>query len=406
MKSKKILLAILAIMLVLGMMVNGCDSGEKDPPMYEPPSIDDNSSVDYYNNLEPVMAVNTNRAIAREGYSTIIGVPDSLLDSAREVYGRASTPRANFSVFNADKEIVRIVKQNGTTCTIAGIKMGSARIIAKIGDQSATIIVAVVPNVINYRLPSSQIIALNSGDTAGAWWSDNRPDSLPGDFNNYKSEPTHQLAWNWRNPGSSYGYSGTTCGIDILAYYVDPITINRRGWVRTTYDFGGWFYNLNGDTNTMTNGVQTNGTVKLELDPQFVYDNGIPYLEITHKLTNTGDSTLTGQKFGASADVMIFDNDRAPLTHLPYGALMTDQSSSAVLPKLKLRLVCQEVQGVDDVTSLWLGTWGTGSHRNSIYTDKRDNVTGVDSALCFSYQNITLNAGETKTFKVRFTQTQ
>lgn len=157
----------------------------------------------------------------------------------------------------------------------------------------------------------------------------------------------------------------------------------------------------------MTNGVQTDGNVKLELTPEFVYDNGIPYLEIRHKLTNTGLTPLTGQKFGASADIMIYGNDQAPLTYLQYGALMTDQTSSGsitYLPKIKFRLVCQNVQGVDNVSTLWMGTYG--SERRYVYEDRRQDVTGRDSAMNFSYQNINLNPGESKTFVVRYTQVQ
>jgi hypothetical protein len=195
-----------------------------------------------------------------------------------------------------------------------------------------------------------------------------------------------------------------------LAYYVDPTVINRRGWVRTTFGFGGWFYYLNDVTNAMTNGVQVNGDVKLELEPEFVYDNGVPYLQITHKLTNNGSTRLINQKFGASADVMIYGNDRAPLTYLPYGVLMTDEYTTyggvQYYPTIKFRLICQELGGVDNASTLWLGGWESGRHRNYVYTDQRENITDIDSALCFSYQDIELNPGETKTFVVRFTQVQ
>jgi len=151
----------------------------------------------------------------------------------------------------------------------------------------------------------------------------------------------------------------------------------------------------------MTNGVQTNGNIRLELIPEFVYDKGIPYLQITHKLTNTGSTKVTNQKFGASADIMLFDNDYAPLTYLSYGALMTNAATS---PTIKFRLVCQNVTGVDNVSTLWMGRYG--SELANIYVDKRENVTGVDSAMNFSYRNIDLNASQSKTFVVRFTQIQ
>ncbi|MDR3342142.1 MAG: hypothetical protein LBT14_05025 [Treponema sp.] len=80
---------------------------------------------------------------------------------------------------------------------------------------------------------------------------------------------------------------------------------------------------MNGVQSGMTNGV------KLELAPSFVYINGVSYLQLTHKLTNTSGKTVTGQKFGAAADIMIHTNDRAPLAINSDGVI--DQT-----PKTKL----------------------------------------------------------------------
>jgi len=164
------------------------------------------------------------------------------------------------------------------------------------------------------------------------------------------------------------------------------------------------------DKTTEIDGTQTVGDVKLELKPEFVYDDGVPYLQITHKLTNTGTNNLTGQKFGASADVMIYGNDSAPLTYMrEYGALMTDEmkyGSTTYLATTKLRLVCLNVPNINTVNTLWLGTWNGGEHRDHIYEDKRVDVTNSDSALCFSYNGISLNAGESKEFVIRYTQVQ
>jgi len=111
---------------------------------------------------------------------------------------------------------------------------------------------------------------------------------------------------------------------------------------------------------------------------------------------------------------MIYGNDRAPLTYIQqYGALMTNEHSdyygNQILPTIKLRLICQNVPGVDKVSTLWLGRYGLGgSERNYVYTDQRDNIAAneMDTAINFSYQDITLNPGESKEFIVRFTQVQ
>jgi len=399
---KKIFITLTSLLLgfTLFFAVVSC---KDDEPAQEPPP----PSVSDYSNLEPEMAKNPNRAVARAGATTSIGIPDYMLTSS-SIDSRASVS-AQFVVDPRDTAIAQIVSQNGTTCQIKGLLLGSARIIVTVGNQTATIVIAVTPSDNLYKLPAAQVRQLGSSGTFyDAWWASDKPATLPSDYESYRADPTYSLAWNWRNKGKSTGASGQDCGLDILAYYVDPVVPNRRGWVSTTFYFGGWHYDLNGTTNNMVDGVQVNDNVKLELVPEFVYDRGVPYLQITHKLTNTGNIRLTEQKFGASADVMIYGNDQAPITYLPYGALMTDLSSSygfTYLPKIKLRLVCQSMPGIiDDVSTLWIGQYG--SERNYVYVDKRDDISGYDSALNFSYQNITLDPGQTKSFVIRFTQVQ
>jgi len=407
MRKQRIFLVMLAIGLVLGMTIVGCSNGtttkvEEERPSGPPPSVSD------YYSLEPQMAENPHRAVARTGGTTTIGIPSSIRSASR-----AGNETATFAIHEGDEGIAEIVSQNGTTCQIRGLQLGSARIIVTVDGRSATVIIAVTPSESLYTLPAASVKKLGNSTFYNAWWNNDKPDYLPSDVDDYTSEPTYQLAWNWRNPtgtGSSFGASSPNCGIDILAYYVDPEVENNRGWVRTTYGFGGWHYDLNGTTSKMTNGVQVNGDVKLELIPEFIYDNGVPYLQITHKLTNTGSTQLTEQKFGASADVMIYGNDHAPLIYLRYGALMTDETMSGginYLAKIKYRLVCQNLQGVDDVSTLWLGRYP--GERSHVYEDQRESITSsnsTDTALNFSYQNITLDPGQSKTYVIRFTQVQ
>jgi hypothetical protein len=313
-----------------------------------------------------------------------------------------------------DLDIAQIISQDGSTCTVKGLKLGNARIKITTGGQSATVIIAVAPEQTYYKLPATQEVRIGNV-TSRSGFANAYVGSLPSDFGNYSTEPTYRLAWNWRNPedyySGNYGASGINCGIDIAGFFIDPGNSDRQGWVRTTYGFGGWFYDLNGITNAMTNGVQTNANgVKLELVPSFVYDNGVPYLQIIHKLTNTGSTAQRAQKFGATADVMMYTRDDAPLTAMPYGALMTDEHTSGSItyrPTIKLRLISQGLAGkVDNVSTLWLGEWAGGLHRYYIYEDQREDVRGQDSAIAFSYQNIDLAAGETKEFTLWFTLVQ
>ena len=393
--------------LILGIafvfMVIGCDDAVRPPP----------GSVDYYSSQEPAMTPNPSRGAVRAGGISQIGIPDYLLSGMSPSISRASAS-ATFEVHHDDTDIAEIVSQNGSTCQIKGLKLGSARIIVTVGSESATMIIAVSPSQSMYTLPAGQVKSLADTTFYDAWWTSSRPSSLPDDYENYRADPTYSLAWNWRNVNdyeNYHGASGYDSGIDMLAYFVDPGVPNRRGWVMTTYYWGGWAYDLNGVQEKMINGFQEDSNVKLQLVPEFVYDNGVPYLQITHKLTNKTGSTLTGQKFGAGADVMIKDMDEAPVAALPYGALMTNEVEYLgihYLPTVKYRLVCQGIPGIiDNVTTMWIGHYGY--ERENIYTDRRIDIpynNTYDSALSFSYQNITLAAHETKEFVVRFTQVQ
>jgi hypothetical protein len=379
-----------------GMQINGAEAYFANATFIidTNPDSEKKDSVDGFKEDEPNMGENKSRGSVRVGGTVTIKIPSPL----------SSSGPATFAVNSADTSIARINSSTNTDCIVQGLSIGTARITVTVGGQSAIVFVSILPDQTGtYKLPSGQGKKLGTYSTWDNGLS-NRPGDLPSDYANYTAEPTTQLAWNWRNKGGTHGASGEDCGIDFLAYYVDPANSNKRGWVKTTYDFAGWHYDLNDKTNNMTNGVQTEGNIRLELTPEFVYDNGVPYLQITHKLTNKGSSKVTNQKFGASADIMLYGNDSAPLKYMKYGALMTNATATAPNPTIKFRLVCQNVQGVDNVSTLWMGSYG--GERNYVYVDKREDVTGIDSAMNFSYRNIDLNAGESKTFVVRFTQIQ
>jgi len=270
-----------------------------------------------------------------------------------------------------------------TRGNVSGLTIGNAFISI---NETEYISVAVVPNVSFYVVPESQSSLLPPESRASA--------SSTSNFNEYRTEPTFRLSWRFNNKGEHKGASGPNGGIDIFG----------RGanyqWLWTTYRQGGWFYSLNGVMREMIDGYQkdSNG-VSLTVRPEFVYEEGVPYLQLRHFLQNTNDFPVTGQRFGASADVMIHNNDHAPLVLTPYGAYMTDNPSS---PSLELMFICLSGNGITPVDTLWLGAYDEG-HLEYIYSDRRSDVRGADSALGFSYQNINLAPGEIKEFVVRFT---
>jgi len=398
MKRTTYLVMTLVLLGVFTLAFTGCSESTKPTPPAGPAT-----SVDEFLAQEPVMADNPSRATVTSGGVGNISIPDYLVPSGM----RRSEVNAHFAIHPDDTEIAEIVgSPDGASCQIRGLQLGSARVIITVGSASASVIIAVSPSEPLFTLPAGLECTLANTTYQSAWWNDYRPDSLPDDYASYVGEPTMQLAWKWRNNTTNYGASGTNCGFDLLSYFVDPVVPDRRGWTRTTYGFGGWHYDLNGVTNGMVDGVQTVDNVRLTLTPRFIYDNGKPYLEMTQTVTNLGTTRLEEQKFGASADVMIFNRDSAPVYNLTYGALMTNAQGS-YLPTMKLRLVCQNIRGIDDVSTMWIGRYS--GERNHVYDDQREPITPeapYDSALNFSYQNITLDPGESKDFVIRFTSVQ
>jgi hypothetical protein len=83
---------------------------------------------------------------------------------------------------------------------------------------------------------------------------------------------------------------------------------------------------------------------------------------------------------------------------------MTDARDSEI-SNLNLRFICKTGNNISPVNTVWIGRWNEGEHREHIYDNgvSSDYRDGVDSAMAFSYTDITLTAGEVKYYTVRFT---
>jgi len=330
---------------------------------------------DYPSAELPVSTAALPSAVLREiGYRSVkVGETKSLADIVNDkdvAFWRSSTP------------LTASVDSNGA---VTGLRIGNGYISI---NESEYISIAVVPAESFYHVSESEEALLPQE-------SKTSHDSTRN-LTEYRTEPTFRLAYRFANKGENNGASGPNGGIDILGRGQD------YEWLWTTYYQGGWFYDLNGVKRMMVDGYQkdANNGVELTVKPEFVYDNGVPYLQLRHILHNPTPSAVTEQKFGASADVMIHKNDYAPLTHTDYGAYMTDSPAN---PALELMFVCEPADGINPVDTLWLGGYNDKTHLNHIYDDRRSGVSGIDSAIGFSYQKIDLAPGETKEFIVRFT---
>jgi hypothetical protein len=297
----------------------------------------------------------------------------------------------NIADLTKNKNVIQWVSSTPSSFTVnsngdvRGINIGNGFISIN-GNEYISI--AVVPAERFYIVPESQAALLPPSSRTGH--------DISEDLTEYRTEPTFRLAYRFNNKNENKGASGRNGGIDILA----------RGenyeWLWTTYEQGGWFYDLNGIKREMIDGYQKDDDagVELTVKPGFVYENGVPYLQLRHILHNMNNFSVTSQRFGASADVMIHENDFASLSYKPYGAYMTDSESN---PTIELMFIGISGGGITAVDTLWLGTWNRGEHLNHIYDDSRTDVIGYDTAIGFSYKNIDLQAGEKKEFTVRFT---
>jgi len=323
----------------------------------------------------PVSAAAQPSGALREiGYRAVkVGESKSLADIAS---GK------NVTSWNSSTPSTVKVDSNGV---ITGLNIGNGYISI---NENEYISVVVVPAENFYILPEAQEALLPQNSRAN-----NRSTE---DITEYRAEPTFRLAYRFNNKGENKGASGTNGGVDILARG------SNYEWLWTTYEQGGWFYDLNEIKREMINGYQKdpNNGVELTVKPEFVYENGTPYLQLRNILYNPGNNPVTGQKFGASADVMIHKNDAAPLLRTPYGAYMTDSETK---PSIELMFVCESGDGINPVDTLWLGRYGFGTHLNHIYDDNRVEIRNEDSAIGFSYQNIDLAPKQKKEFIVRFT---
>ena len=268
---------------------------------------------------------------------------------------------------------------------VKGINVGNGFVSI---NENEYISIAVVPTENFYVVKDSEVTLLPANSKTG--------DASTTDITEYRTEPTFRLAYRFNNKGEEKGASGGNGGIDIIARG------ENYGWLWTTYRQGGWFYDLNGIKREMVNGYQKDYAAGVELivKPEFIYEDGVPYLQLRHILRNTNDFAVSNQQFGASADVMIHQNDHAALLYKPYGAYMTDSESN---PSIELVFIGLSGQGITPVNTLWLGIWDNGSHLYYIYDDWREDVIGEDTAIGFSYKNIHLKPKEFKEFIVRFT---
>lgn len=217
-----------------------------------------------------------------------------------------------------------------------------------------------------------------------------------------------------------YGY--TPDENRIMAYKIDGTgntTIHIQGnyknnWIQTTYARAGYSVekaNLDGGAVTAS--------------AEFV--NGGRYVQLSYTVT-AGETAITDGKLAVHADVQIGDNDNAAVEVIQdaagevIGLKMVDTHTNCLSRDAQFNLYFDGTGGVTPVDTYWFGEYSERDDRNSTYgyiyfaplnDDTKSTsyglyekdasgvytkLTGTDSGFAVSWQNINLDAGESKTY--------
>ena len=171
---------------------------------------------------------------------------------------------------------------------------------------------------------------------------------------------------------SSFGGSGLqfVLNIDGKDYWVK---LNANGKLEALYTY-------NGAAKPST--VQIPKGIKFEVNPKFVAEDKIQYLELEFVVTNTDGKSV---KLGAAIDTLIgtvkeaskASNDRVKVVATNNGFTMKGKEFS-------FSMLLQNAYGVDDVTEFWYGAYDSGKFLMKVFDDKESGLkTNEDSAASF-----------------------
>ena len=195
-------------------------------------------------------------------------------------------------------------------------------------------------------------------------------------------------AANWADASNSYmqyyKVNGDYKQIDIQGYY-------NNAWLQTTYSNAGYTC------------VQENlDNAVIQATPSFVY--GGRFVMVTYKVTAVNGAVTNG-KLGIHADVQIGSNDYAAVTlvkenNKAVGFQMIDDNTSYASYNACFRLYfAGNTLGGSSASTYWMGNYS--SRYTNVYNQTGNTeVTGIDSGIALSWQNINLAKDESKEYKI------
>lgn len=202
----------------------------------------------------------------------------------------------------------------------------------------------------------------------------------PAAYNTELIEPTVSL-WNTRMASERSAY---------MVWTKDDSVFNIRG-LDGSYEFWTTFMDkgyrswieVDGTSREGTGGQLRDG-LTYDITPSLVY--GGRYVKITYTVVNTGSKTYTF-RVGSSADVMIDNNDRAPVVGLTGGGGLV--MSGSPKNKYTFNLVAPSAD------TLWYGYWRTAG--KNVFNDREDktSVYDKDSGMAWSWKDEVIKPGQT-----------
>lgn len=165
------------------------------------------------------------------------------------------------------------------------------------------------------------------------------------------------------------------------------------GWIYTTYQWNQKWYTI--VTDSLQNG-------RVSAIPTLSY--GGRFITVTYKVTAVGGDIVDG-KFGVHADVQIGDNDNATVTLIKEGnknvgfQMIDDKTSSESYNACFQLYFAGSTLGGSEASTYWMGHFGF--REENLYSQtSATSVSGIDSGIALSWQNINLKQGESKEYKM------
>lgn len=279
--------------------------------------------------------------------------------SANPTFRGGETP-AYTTIWSSADTSIATVDDNGW---IKAMGTGTTSVTAKVDDKIATCVVVVKS--------SNSTLEYNTGTSSAGTF---------GYGKQYYTNNKYLLAFynsNWGN-------------IDFIGR---PNT--SASWQQTTYWYFGW--------SPKVESSNASATYEVTAKPVIAYDTrtGVNYVVMYLILTNKSETQSATYKLGYHADVQMGTNDYAPIQETNYGFRMWDDNAHIELQAHIHPVSYSEVTGVDHQ---WMGWFGRRQSNCFVTINGYSNpLTGIDSAIAFSWNNIPLGPGESAIRCVYFT---